>query len=424
MEVPKDLRNEIYRHFEDEMLGHAPDSIRMLERYSPGAMEGFYRLRKATTEDSSLSKKVRELIIIAVEAALKKEPIGHARIAVDAGATPQEIHDAVALSLWLAGMPAYHAGMKAVQAAEEYLAQRRGGYPDRPVTFIAAAPPGGGWHQTCEQTLRVLKEERLLPVEAQMVTTPGGLKVFEETISERRGDPYTLVAFSPGLTLQILMKGSRYSYADITPIAAVSTDYGALVVPSSSGLADLGALVHALRRDSGAVRVGGGSGPGAMHHGMIAVTAAAAGLAPGAVQYVGGNGVAEVVSALLAGRITVAALGATDVLDELRSGAVRILAVLAERRLPGLFAGVPTAKELGLDVTFPMWRGFYGPPGIPDGVVKFWSDVFTRMCRTSSWAGVLDETGWFPFLLTVDEFRAFLEEDTHRYASTLVPERA
>ncbi|GEM_PF-2169183 len=116
---------EIYAYFEAEMNGRAPDSIRMLERYLPGAMEGFYRLRRATTVESSLPKKVRELIIIAVEAALKKDPIGHARIAVEAGATPQEVHDAVALALWLAGMPAYHHGMAAVRAAERHAARRR-----------------------------------------------------------------------------------------------------------------------------------------------------------------------------------------------------------------------------------------------------------------------------------------------------------
>ncbi|HET8678758.1 MAG TPA: tripartite tricarboxylate transporter substrate-binding protein [bacterium] len=204
-----------------------------------------------------------------------------------------------------------------------------------------------------------------------MITTPGGLTVLEDVITARRGDAHTLVAFSPGLTLQMLMKRSRYSYADITPIAAVSTDYGALVVPVASKLVDLGAVMHALHRNSDEIRFGGGSGAGAMHHGMVAVTAAAAGIAPGAVHYAGSSGVAEAVSALLAGQVTVAALGATDVLDPLRSGSVRILAVLADRRLPGPFAGVPTAKEQGLDVTFPMWRGFYAPPGVPPGVVGF-----------------------------------------------------
>jgi len=90
-------RKEIYDYFE-EAMGKVPPSIPSLERYNPGAMEGFYLLRKSTLQEpphGTLTKKVQELIIIAVEAALKKDPLGHARIAVDAGCTPQEIHDAV-----------------------------------------------------------------------------------------------------------------------------------------------------------------------------------------------------------------------------------------------------------------------------------------------------------------------------------------
>ncbi|HHY38585.1 MAG TPA: carboxymuconolactone decarboxylase family protein [Clostridia bacterium] len=119
---------EIYDYFSHDMAGMVPDSIRMLEKYNPGAMKGFYLLRKSTLREppeGPLPKKYRELIIIAVEAALKKDPSGHARIAVECGATPEEIHEAVAICLWLAGMPAYHEGMKAVKSAETHLAKLR-----------------------------------------------------------------------------------------------------------------------------------------------------------------------------------------------------------------------------------------------------------------------------------------------------------
>ncbi|HEX7039515.1 MAG TPA: carboxymuconolactone decarboxylase family protein [Trueperaceae bacterium] len=122
----EERREEIRRYFE-EAMGKEPISVASLERYNPDALEAFYLLRKATLKEppeGTLSKKVQELIIIAVEAALKKDPVGHARIAVDAGATPQEIHDAVGIVLWLAGMPAYHHGMRAVKAAEDYLLEK------------------------------------------------------------------------------------------------------------------------------------------------------------------------------------------------------------------------------------------------------------------------------------------------------------
>ncbi len=292
-------------------------------------------------------------------------------------------------------------------------------FPSKAVTFIAPAPPGGGWHVTCEAVVQALRQEHLLPVAVEMVMTPGGLKVLEETVAGRRGDGHTLVAFSPGLTLQMLLKGSRYTYDDITPIAALSTDYGALVVPAASPIRNLDDLLIRLRASPQDLPVTGGSGPGAMHHGMIGVVARAAGLAPGDVRYVGAEGVAPAVERLCDGRAPLGALGAADVLEEAKSGTVRVLAVLAEERLPGALEDVPTAIELGLDVTFPMWRGFYAGPDVESVAVEYWSEIFSRLHGTPTWHRLLAERGWFPFLRVGEHFRSFLQEDTARYVSAL-----
>jgi alkylhydroperoxidase/carboxymuconolactone decarboxylase family protein YurZ len=117
-------RKQTDDYFASDIHGEVPASARMLERYMPGAPAGDDQLRRATTHETSLPKPVRELIIIAVQAALKKDPSGHARSGVDAGVSPQEIHDACALVLWLAGTPAYQVGMLAVAAADAHAARR------------------------------------------------------------------------------------------------------------------------------------------------------------------------------------------------------------------------------------------------------------------------------------------------------------
>jgi len=294
-----------------------------------------------------------------------------------------------------------------------------GAYPVGDITFISAAPPGGGWHTVCVKAAEALATERLVPARIDIVTNPGGLKVFEDVITTRRGDGHTLVAFSPGLTMQILLKGSQYSYADITPIASLSTDYGALVVPAGSEIADLGVLLARLRRDPTSLAITGGSGPGAMHHGMIGAVASAAGVPPKDISYLGAGGVAQGIADLKAGTVPLGALGAADVLGEVRHGTLRILAILSDRRLPAPLDGVPTAREQGLDVVFPMWRGFFGPPAMPQDAVAFWSETFTRLSRTDTWAGLLQESNWFPFLLVGDAFRTFLDADTRRYTEVL-----
>jgi alkylhydroperoxidase/carboxymuconolactone decarboxylase family protein YurZ len=103
-------------------------STGLLGKYRPEVLDGYIALRHATFNtgpDAALSPKFKELIIIAIECARTKTnppPIGHARRAIDAGATMQEIAEAVALCIPLAGMISYQeSGRFVLEAAEERL---------------------------------------------------------------------------------------------------------------------------------------------------------------------------------------------------------------------------------------------------------------------------------------------------------------
>ena len=72
-----------------------------------------------------------------------------------------------------------------------------------------------------------------------------------------------------------------------------------------------------------------------------------------------------------------------------------------------------------MPAVFPMWRGFFGPPAMPERAVRYWADAFTRLSGTPTWRELLAKSMWFPFLCTGDAFRAFLDADTRRYARVL-----
>lgn len=46
---------------------------------------------------------------------------------------------------------------------------------------------------------------------------------------------------------------------------------------------------------------------------------------------------------------------------------LRVVALLSEQRHPG-FPNIPTLREAGMDVTFHVWFGLFGPAGLQDGV--------------------------------------------------------
>jgi len=102
-----------------------------LIKYAPNVLDGYLTFRQAAFEsgpESALPLKVKELIVIAVQCALRKTnppPVGHARRAIDAGATLQEIAEAVALIIPITGMMTYQeSGQHVIEAAEKYLQER------------------------------------------------------------------------------------------------------------------------------------------------------------------------------------------------------------------------------------------------------------------------------------------------------------
>lgn len=294
-------------------------------------------------------------------------------------------------------------------------------FPDRPIEIIAPAGVGGGWDTLSRLTARTLAEEKLVtqPITVTNMSGGSGAVAIAHAVTRRKGDPYTLIAFSPALTLTIVNRNTPYAYKDVVPITALSTDYGVLVVRRDSAINNLRTLMEVLKRDPNAGVIAGGSAPGSMDHIIFAKAAKAAGVDPLKVRYLPFQGGGEALAALLGGSATVLSTGASEVLGQLQAGTVRVLAIFSEQRLGGAFRSVPTAVEQGYNLTFPIWRGFYGPPEMPASAVKFWEETLTKMTRTKGWEKVLADTQWFPFVVAGDRFRSFLDQDTKNFETLL-----
>lgn len=287
-------------------------------------------------------------------------------------------------------------------------------FPDRPIEIIAPAGAGGGWDTLSRLSAKVLSEEKLVTQPITVTNMPGGsgAVAIAHVVTRRKGDPYTLIAFSPSLSLTILNRNTPYSYKDVIPITSLSTDYGVLVVRKDSTINNLRTLMQVLRANPDAGVVAGGSAPGALDHIIFAKVAKAAGVDALKVRYIPYQGGGEAIAALLGGSASVLTTGASEVLSQVRAGQVRVLAVFSDQRLGGIFRDVPTAIEQGINVTFPIWRGFYAPPDTPATALRFWEETLSRMSKTKGWDKVLSDTQWFPFVVSGDRFRRFLDEDT------------
>jgi putative tricarboxylic transport membrane protein len=92
---------------------------------------------------------------------------------------------------------------------------------------------------------------------------------------------------------------------------------------------------------------------------------------------------------------------------------MRALALSAPQRAAGLYAGVPTWKELGVDCTIGSWRGITGARAITSDQREHWERVLGAAVATREWADALERHYWTPMYL-----------DGARLAGHLARERA
>lgn len=292
-----------------------------------------------------------------------------------------------------------------------------GAYPDKPIEFIAPANPGGGWDLTCRMSAKVLKEAGLISQPINVINKPGGFGVVAMTdiVRNRRNDQHVLIAFSAVLTTQMAIKKNPYTYKDITPVAALFVDYGAIAVKKDSKYGTFKELMEEWKKNPEAISFAGSSPPGGLDHMRIAMLAKAAGIPVGKVRYVAFQGGADALSALLGGHTAAFVGEAGEIAGHEESGTIRTLVLLADKKLGGIFEKVPLAREMGVDVSSPNWRGFYAPPEVKPEVLKFWEETFDKMVKTKEWKDVLERQAWVDYFLTGEKLRGFLDKELANY---------
>ncbi len=290
--------------------------------------------------------------------------------------------------------------------------------PERP-ECIAPAKPGGGFDLTCKLAQTGLQEGKLLPAPMRSVYMPGGIGAvaYNTIIAQRPAEAGTIVAFSGGSLLNLAQgKFGRYSESDVRWVAGIGTDYGAVVVRKDAPWKDLKSLMAAIKTDPTKIVFGAGGTIGSQDWMKAALTARAAGIDYKTMRFVAFEGGGESLTALQGGHVQVYSGDAGEVSAILDAGIpVRILAVFSEKRLPGKLADVPTAKEQGFDIQWPIVRGFYVGPKVSDADYQWWVTTFDKMLATPEFEKLRTERGLFPFNITGKPLDDYIKKQVVEY---------
>ncbi|MBE0620722.1 MAG: tripartite tricarboxylate transporter substrate binding protein [Burkholderiales bacterium] len=289
--------------------------------------------------------------------------------------------------------------------------------PNKP-ECIAPAKPGGGFDLTCKLAQAGLQDGKYIDSPLRITYMPGGIGAvaYNTIIAQRPDEAGTIVAFSGGSLLNLAIgKFGRYNVDDVKWLAAIGADYGAVTVRADSPYKTLKDLITTLKADPTKVVMGAGGSVGSQDWMKSALVAKAAGVNYKNMRYVAFEGGGEALTALLGGHVQAYFGDASEVGEYLKAGKVRVLAVFSDTRLPGGLANVPTAKEQGYDVEWPIIRGFYLGPKVNDADYNWWAGTFDKMMATPEFAKQREAQGLFPFALTGAKLDAFVKERVKRY---------
>ncbi|MBB4004107.1 MAG: tripartite tricarboxylate transporter substrate binding protein [Aurantimonas endophytica] len=276
-------------------------------------------------------------------------------------------------------------------------------------TIIAPAAPGGGWDQTA-RTMQTAMQEAGVAGNVQVVNVPGagGTIGLAQFISQSSGDPSALIVGGYVMVGAILTNNAPYSLDDVTPIARLTGEYEAIVVPAASPFQTIDDLVAAMKADPGAVAIAGGSAGGTDHI-AAGLLAEAAGVDPKQVNYIAFSGGGEALAAILGQQVAAGISGYGEFESQIASGTLRLLAMTSEEPIEGIDA--PTLKSSGLDVVIQNWRMVAAAPGITDEQKAQITADIEKMVKSEQWQEALERNGWEDTYLSGDAFTAQLAED-------------
>ena len=250
-------------------------------------------------------------------------------------------------------------------------------YPQKPVRLIVAYPPGGSIDILARTIVPKLSAELGQPVIIDNKAGGGGA-VGADIVAHAAADGYTLGLAVPSMLTLPIVLGRKLSYEpakDFTLVSIVAKNLLALVVTPNFPARSLKELVEYARKNPGTVPYGS-SGIGSSNHLIGEVLNQFAGISMTHVAY---RGSAPQMSDLLGGQVPVGIVTTAAVLQQVKAGKLRMLAVFDDKRYTEL-PDVPTNYEAlpGYEPKM-SWTGLVGPAGMPPAVTKRLHDAIAKV---------------------------------------------
>ncbi|MGA8785699.1 MAG: tripartite tricarboxylate transporter substrate binding protein [Polaromonas sp.] len=285
-------------------------------------------------------------------------------------------------------------------------------YPSKPIKIVVGYAAGGAVDAVARAVGQAMSVSLGQPVLIE--NKPGaGTNIAVKSVIAAEPDGYTLMLAANALAANMaLYKPAPFdAERDLVPVALVGRVPVVIATNAQSGPSSLAKLIEAAKAKPGSVAYatpGNGSTP----HMAVELFDRAAGISLMHVPYKGG---APAITDVIGGQVPLVAVNALEVLPHVKSGRLRVLAVLTPNRT-AILPDVPTIAESG----FPgfeasVWYGFVAPAATPKAVVARLHAEVEKALQTREVRERMTSVGGEVILGSAEQFGALIRSERQRY---------
>ena len=290
-------------------------------------------------------------------------------------------------------------------------------FPDKPVTITVPFPPGGSTDMLARIMTPKMSEKLGQPVIVE--NKPGATGAIGATqIKRSPPDGYNVLCASIGVWAvnPFLQKNLAYDPAkdfDLLTVAVKSPNV--LVVNPNVPAKDVKELIAYLKEKNGKVSFPS-SGAGSSDHLSIALFWMETGTSGIHVPYKGGG---PAIADLVAGHAEVSFQNLNNVIQHIKAGKLRALAVTSEKRA-ALLPETPTMVELGYkNMVVTSWQALAAPKGLPANIKKALHEAMVYALKDPETAKKLTDPGFEIVASTPEESAKFLNAELAKWKKVI-----
>ena len=286
-------------------------------------------------------------------------------------------------------------------------------WPSKPVSLIVPFPPGG----TTDVLARALADKLTLSLGQTVIveSKPGaGATIGADYVAKAKPDGYTLLVGAVHHTIaSSVYKKLPYDFQkDLAPITTIALVPNVLVVNANTPAKNVAELVALAKAKPGQYNYGS-NGNGTAQHLIGTQFQNLTGTDLVHVPYKGSGPLA---TDLLGGQINMSFDTVTPVLQHIKSGKLRALAVTTAKRSSAL-PDVPTLEEAGLKgFDIGTWFGVLAPVATPKDVLARLSAEMVKVIQSPDFRKRMEEIGAEPIGNSAEQMAQQIRGETEKFA--------